>query len=113
MNGNGFRRLLRLGGLAADAAAWHTLLRQKDELPIQILNFTRAISSQVLIGLMRSLGASRARWSFGSAAVELATTAPVLVLVALGAADYGALMGNGASLEGATRAVAEYARNSP
>ena len=55
----------------------------------------------------------RARWSRGSAAVELAITAPVLVLLALGAADYGAVMGNGASLEGATRAVAEYARNSP
>jgi Flp pilus assembly protein TadG len=65
------------------------------------------------MGLMRSPIVSLARMSLGSAAVELAITAPVLVLLALGAADYGALMGNGASLEGATRAVAEYARNSP
>jgi hypothetical protein len=88
-------------------------LRGKRALRIQGLNFTMTISSQGLIDLMRSFATSRGRWSFGSAAVELAITAPVLVFLALGAADYGALMGNGASLEGATRAVAEYARNSP
>lgn len=69
------------------------------------------MNSPILMGLMRSL--SLAWGCVGSAAVELAITAPVLVLLALGAADYGAVMGNGASLEGATRAIAEYARNSP
>lgn len=54
----------------------------------------------------------RARNS-GAAAVEFAITAPIFVVLALGAADYGALMTDAASLEGATRAVAEYARNSP
>jgi Flp pilus assembly protein TadG len=49
----------------------------------------------------------------GAAAVELAITAPFLVVLALGIADYGNLMNASASLEGATRAVAEYARNSP
>jgi hypothetical protein len=71
------------------------------------------MNSPSVMGLMRFLTVSLARGSLGSAAVEFAITAPVLVLLALGAADYGALMGNGASLEGATRAVAEYARNSP
>jgi Flp pilus assembly protein TadG len=49
----------------------------------------------------------------GSAAVEFAITAPLLTVLALGIADYGTLMMNTASLQGATRAVAEYARNSP
>jgi Flp pilus assembly protein TadG len=49
----------------------------------------------------------------GAAAVEFAITAPVMVALALGIGDYGALMNTTASLEGATRAVAEYARNSP
>src|SRR2546421_12250670 len=49
----------------------------------------------------------------GAVAVEFALTAPLLVVVAFGAADYGALMTDAASIEGATRAVAEYARNSP
>jgi hypothetical protein len=48
----------------------------------------------------------------GTAAVEFAITAPVLVTLALGAADYGAIIGDGASLEAATRAATEYARNS-
>jgi len=48
----------------------------------------------------------------GSAAVEFAMTAPLLIVLALGIADYGMLMTNAASLEGATRAVAEYARDS-
>jgi Flp pilus assembly protein TadG len=49
----------------------------------------------------------------GSAAVEFAITAPFMVVLVLGIADYGLLMNDSASLEGATRAVAEYARNSP
>jgi Flp pilus assembly protein TadG len=48
----------------------------------------------------------------GAAAVEFALTAPILVVLALGVADYGALMTNLASLQGATRALAEYARGS-
>jgi Flp pilus assembly protein TadG len=49
----------------------------------------------------------------GSAAVEFAITAPFMFVLVLGIADYGLLMNDAASLEGATRAVAEYARNSP
>jgi Flp pilus assembly protein TadG len=52
------------------------------------------------------------RGASGAAAVEFAITAPLLVLLALGAVDYGTVMGEGASLQGATRAVAEYVRNS-
>jgi Flp pilus assembly protein TadG len=47
----------------------------------------------------------------GAALVEFAITAPVLVVLALGAADFGAIMTNGTSLAGATRAVAELARD--
>ena len=46
----------------------------------------------------------------GAAAVELAITAPLLALLVLGIADYGALMGNSAALEGAARAGAEVAK---
>src|SRR4051812_804167 len=60
-----------------------------------------------------SLGLRKRARDAGSAAVEFATTAPVLIVLALGVADYGALMMNWASLQGATRAAAEYARNSP
>ena len=63
--------------------------------------------------LTESLHRLRRARNSGAAAVEFAITAPLLVVLALGAADYGALMTNAASLEGATRAVAEYARNSP
>jgi Flp pilus assembly protein TadG len=49
----------------------------------------------------------------GAAAVELAITAPVLVVLVLGIADYGLLMGSSSSLEGATRAGAEVARANP
>jgi Flp pilus assembly protein TadG len=49
----------------------------------------------------------------GAAAVELSFLLPVLVVLGLGVSDYGALMGSAASLEAATRSVAEYARNSP
>ena len=64
---------------------------------------------QLIGSLHRLSGAATA----GTAAVEFAITAPLLVMLALGAADYGAIMNNGSSLEGATRAVAEYARDSP
>jgi Flp pilus assembly protein TadG len=49
----------------------------------------------------------------GAAAVELAITAPVLVLLGLGVADYGVLMGSAASLESAARAGAEVAKINP
>ena len=49
----------------------------------------------------------------GAAMVEFAITAPFMVVLALGVADYGALMNASASLEGATRAVAEYVRDAP
>ena len=49
----------------------------------------------------------------GAAAVELSFMMPVLLLLGLGAADYGVLMGSASSLEAATRSVAEYARNYP
>ena len=48
----------------------------------------------------------------GAAAVELSFMLPVLLLLALGVSDYGVLTGSAASLESATRSVAEYARNS-
>jgi len=51
--------------------------------------------------------------NIGSAAVEFAIIAPFMVVLVLGIADYGLLVNDSASLEGATRAVAEYARNSP
>jgi Flp pilus assembly protein TadG len=50
-------------------------------------------------------------WSAGSAAVEFAITAPLLVLLALGAADYGATTAQSSSLSAYTRAGAEYARS--
>jgi Flp pilus assembly protein TadG len=49
----------------------------------------------------------------GSAAVEFAITAPMLVVFVLGIAHYGLLMGISASLEGATRAGAEVATSNP
>jgi hypothetical protein len=49
----------------------------------------------------------------GAAAVEFAITAPVLVVLVLGIADYGLLMGSSASLEGATRAGAEVGKANP
>jgi Flp pilus assembly protein TadG len=47
----------------------------------------------------------------GSAAVEFAITAPLLMLLALGAADYGAVTAQSSSLAAYTRAGAEYARS--
>src|ERR1700730_15098412 len=64
------------------------------------------------LGKLRVLCHQRSAGNAGSAAVEFAMTAPVLVLLALGVGDYGALMTNSASLQGATRALAEYARGS-
>ena len=50
-------------------------------------------------------------WNVGTAAVEFAITAPLLVLLALGAADYGALTAQSSSLAAYARAGTEYARS--
>lgn len=55
----------------------------------------------------RALGAG------GSAAVELAITLPMLMVLVLGMADYGILMNGSAALVGASRAGAEYATGAP
>ena len=47
----------------------------------------------------------------GTALVEFALTAPILVTLVLGIADFGLLAAKNAALEGATRIGAEYARN--
>jgi hypothetical protein len=47
--------------------------------------------------------------NIGSAAVEFAITAPFLVLLALGIADYGAMVAQSSSLAAYARAGAEYA----
>src|SRR5215472_87693 len=47
----------------------------------------------------------------GAAVVEFAITAPLLVLLALGAADYGAMMAQSDALAAYARAGAEYARS--
>jgi hypothetical protein len=49
--------------------------------------------------------------SHGTALVEFALAAPILVTLVLGIADLGLLAANTAALEGATRVGAEYARN--
>ena len=49
----------------------------------------------------------------GAAAVEFAMAAPVLVLLGLGVAEYGVLMGSAASLESAARAGAQVAKADP
>ena len=56
---------------------------------------------------LRSLGED------GAAAVELAITAPVLVALVLGIADYGLLAEWASTMEGAARAGAEVARVNP
>src|SRR5215469_2383312 len=48
----------------------------------------------------------------GAALAEFGIAAPLLIFLVLGIANYGALMNTTAALEGATRAVAEYAKNS-
>src|SRR3981189_3360378 len=59
------------------------------------------------------VGGSRSRGFLGingAAAVEFAITAPLLVVLVLGIADYGLLMADSAALEGSTRAGAEVAK---
>jgi len=70
------------------------------------------MSLLMIVNVIRSWLSRCSPGDRGAAAVEFAITAPLLVILAIGAADYGAIMNNGSSLEGATRAVAEYARDS-
>ena len=51
--------------------------------------------------------------SRGAAAVEFAITAPMLVVLVLGIADYGLLVADSAALEGAARAGAEVGKATP
>ena len=53
----------------------------------------------------------RGLWSVGSAAVEFAITAPLLVMLALGASDYGTVVAQSSTLGAYTRAGAEYVRS--
>ena len=52
----------------------------------------------------------RGDWERGTITIEFAFAAPILVVAVLGAADIGSLMNTSASLRGAARAGAEYAR---
>ena len=61
--------------------------------------------------ILCSPGAQGGITNAGTAAVEFAITAPLLVLLALGAADYGALTAQSSSLAAYARAGAEYARS--
>ena len=60
-----------------------------------------------LIALLHRRREDRER---GTTAVEFALATTILVPLVLGAADYGSLMNTSASLRGATRAGAEYAK---
>ena len=60
--------------------------------------------------LIALLHRRRDDWDKGTLTLEFAFAAPILVVAALGAADIGALMNTAASLRGATRAGAEYAK---
>src|SRR6202047_2949056 len=55
----------------------------------------------------------RSACNAGSAAVEFAVTAPVLVALVIGGADYSIMANKQDALEAATRAGAEYARATP
>jgi Flp pilus assembly protein TadG len=61
----------------------------------------------MLIGSLRSVDNCRER---GTMAIEFAIAASVLIPLIIGLADYGMLMNTSASLRGATRAGAEYAK---
>jgi Flp pilus assembly protein TadG len=58
--------------------------------------------------LIRSWRGRRSVRNAGTAAVELAITAPLLVVLVLGITDYGMLMNSSAALFGAARNGAEY-----
>src|SRR6516162_2605486 len=63
--------------------------------------------TKTLIALSHNRREDRER---GSIAIEFGVAAPILIMLALGAADFGSLMNTSAALRGATRAGAEYAR---
>jgi Flp pilus assembly protein TadG len=60
-----------------------------------------------VIALLHRRGHDREK---GTAAIEFALTTPILVVLVLGTADFGMLMNTSASLRGAARAGAEYAK---
>jgi Flp pilus assembly protein TadG len=60
--------------------------------------------------LIALLHRRRDDWDKGTLTLEFAFAAPILIVAVLGAADIGALMNTAASLRGATRAGAEYAK---
>ena len=60
--------------------------------------------------LLALLHRRRDDWDKGTLTLEFAFAAPILTVAVLGAADIGSLMNNAASLRGATRAGAEYAK---
>jgi Flp pilus assembly protein TadG len=49
-------------------------------------------------------------WERGAITIEFAFAAPLLIMLVLGAADFGSMMNTSAALRGATRAGAEYAK---
>ena len=64
-----------------------------------------------MANVLYSTSTRRGAWKVGSAAVEFAITAPLLVLLASGAADYGTVTAQSASLAAYTRAGADNARS--
>src|SRR5262249_18396843 len=60
--------------------------------------------------LVALLHRRRDGWDKGTLTLEFAFAAPILTVAVLGAADIGVLMNTAASLRGATRAGAEYAK---
>jgi Flp pilus assembly protein TadG len=62
--------------------------------------------------LIALLHRRRDDWDKGTLTLEFAFAAPILTVAVLGAADIGVLMNTSASLRGATRAGAEYAKAS-
>src|SRR5882724_6952011 len=60
--------------------------------------------------LVALLHRRRDDWDKGTLTLEFAFAAPILTVAFLGAADIGVLMNTAASLRGATRAGAEYAK---
>jgi Flp pilus assembly protein TadG len=60
--------------------------------------------------LVTLLHRRRHDWDKGTLTLEFAFAAPILTVAILGAADIGSLMNTAASLRGATRAGAEYAK---
>jgi Flp pilus assembly protein TadG len=60
--------------------------------------------------LVALLHRRRDDWDKGTLTLEFAFAAPILIVAVLGAADIGSLMNTAASLRGATRAGAEYAK---